>query len=166
MAYAYKGGQQPAPVASVEQARRHNAALHAELRTLAAERADIAAHVKTMRAELTAARAKLSRQIRHLDAARAQQDLIEAAANFVSTLPEPIHGGRDGLQAAVDEMLAHETRGLKLAKPPRPRTGPSHGTGRKYADGCRCDGCQQWRCDKESRRRTRLKEAKEQDKAA
>ena len=164
MAYAYKGGQQPAPVASVEQARRHNAALHAELRALAEERAGIAAHVKTMRAELTAARTKLSRQIRHIDTIRAQEAQIEAARNFVSTLPEPIHGGREGLQAAVDEMLAHESRGLKLHKD-IPRKGISHGTARKYEAGCRCDECQDWRKRKAARAETNRKRRQQENAA-
>jgi hypothetical protein len=143
---AYQHGQtiKAAPVASVEQARRRNAEARLELARLEAEHKHLAPRIETMRLQVTAERRKLTRQIRELDAARAQTERIaNAATTPPSTLPEPIYGGRAGLEAATAEMEAHELKGLKLARKRAPRP-ISHGTRNKYLEGCRCDDCEAW----------------------
>jgi hypothetical protein len=97
---------------------------------------------------------------------QAQAELVAASKRFVSKLPEPKYGGREGLQAATDEMLAHETRGLKLAKPPRPIKGPSHGTGRRYELGCRCEECEKWKVRKNARAHSNWKRLQREKVAA
>ena len=150
----YQHGKSPQPgvmVLNVEQARRRNTELRLELARLAAENAQMEAGAVTMRLQVSAGRRKLSKQIRDLDAARVQAERIAQVAIQTSTLPEPVYGGREGLQAATDEIMAHEAKGLKLAKAPRPASGLSHGTNRKYNSGCRCDECKA----SESRRNAR-----------
>lgn len=141
MAYVRGASRQPAgPVIAVEQVRRHNAELRIELHALATEKAGLDERIKTMRKDLSAAYIQLRRQIRDLDAVRAQQDYMDHAATVTSTLPPPKYGGREGLEAATLEMIQHENKHLKLSKP-RPLRGPSHGTIRRYEGGCRCDEC-------------------------
>lgn len=145
MGYTYKGDQSR-PIETVEQARRRNAELRRELTGLMAEQADLAPKVEAMRQEVTAARKKLSRQIRDLDAARAQSARIAGLATepATPTLSEPVYGGREGLQAAADEIEAHESKpGAKLGTVRR--RGPRHGTARMYGTGCRCEACLGWR---------------------
>lgn len=166
MGYVRGDSPQPAStVLTVEQARRRNAALRLELVAITAENVQLETKVETMRRDVSAARRKLSRQIRDLDTVRAQADQLAAAALHVSTSPEPVHGGREGLQAATEEMAAHEDQQLKLSKAPRRRTitPPSHGTRRKYEEGCDCAKCLAWRDRKtelESRRRRSPREEK------
>jgi len=159
MSYQHGKSSPGAIIQTVEQARRRNAELRIELSTLLSESAQLENHTSTMRLQVTAARRKLTRQIRELDAARAQADQIAHATAQTSTLPEPIYGGREGLQAAADEMRDYEERGLKLSKAPRPRIakGPSHGTGRKYDQGCRCGECVTWKAAKDTRRQASKK---------
>lgn len=140
MSYQYKGADVGAGIVTVEQERRRNAELHLELRALTAENAEIVNRIRLMRDELTTAYRKLRRQVSDLEAVRAQEQLIAEAETFTSTLPEPIHGGREGLQAATEEMMLHESKDLKLSKVIQP-TGPSHGTRRRYQAGCRCQEC-------------------------
>jgi len=142
MSYQYKG-KDAAPATgmlAVEQARRRNAELHLELRALTAENAEINDKIRLMRDELTTAYRKLRKQLHDIEAVRAQEQLIAEAKAFKSELPPPRYGGREGLEAATEEMLAHESRGLKLSKVITP-TGPSHGTRRRYQAGCRCQEC-------------------------
>lgn len=160
MAYVRGASLQAEPEAkllTIHQVRQRNAALALELQTLTAEKAELDNHAEAMRKEVTAARKRLARQLREIDAARVQADQIAAAKRYVSTLPLPVHGGREGLQAATDEMLAHESKHLKLAKAPRPPKGLSCGTGRKYAKGCRCDDCKAWRKRRAAQARTNQK---------
>lgn len=160
MAYIRGASLQAEPEAkllTIDQVRQRNAALALELQTLTAEKAELDNRGDAMRKEVTAARKRLTRQLREIDAVRVHSDQIAAAKRYVSTLPPPIHGGREGLQAATDEMLTHESKHLKLAKAPRPPKGPSCGTGRKYAKGCRCDDCKAWRKRKSARELTNKK---------
>lgn len=142
MGYQYRGKQAPA-VMPIEQARRINAELRRELAALTAENADLEPKVDAMRRGVTAARKKLARQIRDIEVARIQTRNIAALA-ATPTAPESVYGGREGLQAAADEIEAHEAaEGAKLGTVRR--RGPRHGTGRKYSLGCRCEECQAWR---------------------
>jgi hypothetical protein len=146
------------PLISAEQARRRNAEMRIELVALMAEQAQLEAKASAMRGALTDGYRKLSRQIKELDAVRAQADQIAAHAQHASTLPPPKYGGREGLQAATDEILAHESRGLKLAKTPsapKAARGPSHGTDGKYKAGCRCGECVTRKALDDTRRRKR-----------
>lgn len=160
MAYVRGASEYPSTtVLTVEQARRRNAELRLELAGLMAEQADLAPKVEAMRAEVTAARKKLSRQIRDLDAVRAQTASIASAAEQESALPTPLYGGREGLQAAADEIEAYESApGAKLSTVRR-RRGPSHGTGKRYEAGCRCGDCLAWR-ERKSAREVELKAAR------
>jgi chromosome segregation ATPase len=159
MAYVRGKSEQPSTtVLNVEQARRRNAELRLELAGLMAEQSDLAAKVEAMRAEVTAARKKLSRQIRDVDAVRAQAARIASIVERESTLPAPVYGGREGLQAAADEIEAYESKpGAKLGTVRR--SNPRHGTGRKYGTGCRCGDCLGWR-DRKSAREVVLKAAR------
>lgn len=143
MSYQHGRTLQPAPsVLSVEQARRRNAELRREIAALDKENADLEAQTATMRLKVTAARRNLNSKIRALDAARLQASRLSQMTVQPSTLPEPKYGGREGLQAAADEIEAYEAKG-KLGTVPR--SGPRHGTGRKYGQGCRCEECLAWR---------------------
>lgn len=159
MAYQRGKSEQPSTtVLTVEQARRRNAELRRELAGLMAEQADLAGKVEAMRAEVTAARKKLSRQIRDVDTARAQAARIGTVVERASTLPEPVYGGREGLQAAADEIEAYDSKpGAKLGTVRR--STPRHGTGRVYGTGCRCGDCLGWR-DRKSARELVLKAAR------
>ena len=153
---SYQHGRTANPAATmqtVEQARRRNAELRIELGALVSENAQLENRAVTMRLQVTTARRKLTRQIRELDTARTQAELLAYATVQTSTLPEPIYGGREGLQAATDEILAHDTRGLKLTKEKAPRVskGLSHGTSRKYDQGCRCRACVTYKALKDTR---------------
>lgn len=131
-----------ATVLTVEEARRRNAALRLELAALTAEHNHLAPKVEAMRADVTAARKKLSRQIRDLETARTQTANIAAHAQHAANTT-PLYGGPEGLQAAAGEIEAYESKpGAKLGTV---RRGPSHGTSRRYATGCRCDACLAWR---------------------
>jgi hypothetical protein len=165
MGYQFKGSRDSV-VVNVEQARRRNAELRIELGALLTENTQIEARIKATRADLTAAYRKLSKQIRDMDAINAQAELVAASERFVSTLPEPKYGGREGLQAATDEMMAHEARGLKLAKAPRPIKGPSHGTGRRYDLGCRCEECETWKVEKNAKTHSNWKRRQQEKVAA
>ena len=161
---AYQRGTSPQPATtglSVERARRRNAELRLELAALTAENTRLAPKVETMRRDVTAARKKLARQIRDLDVIRTQISNIAALAEHVVS-GGPVYGGPDGLQAAADEIKAHDEAGLNLTKGAGPRKGPSHGTGRRYALGCRCLECKAWRKRKSARERTHVKRRLEQ----
>lgn len=160
MAYVRGATRQAEPEAkllTIHQVRQRNAALALELQTLTAEQAELGNRTEAMRKEVTAARNRLTRQLREIDAVRIQSDQIAAAKRYVSTLPPPVHGGREGLQAATDEMLTHESKHLNLAKAPRRPKGPSCGTQRKYEKGCRCDECKAWRKRRAAQARTNQK---------
>jgi len=156
MGYQYKGSQDGA-VLPVEQARRRNAELRHELAALTAENDQLEMKARAVREDLTAEYRKLAQKIRQLDAVRAQADLMAAAKQFKSNLPEPVYGGREGLQAAADEMKAHEDKHLKLSKPPRPAKSPSHGASSGYTKGCRCAECVAWNSRRSAQRRSNRK---------
>lgn len=141
MAYQRKEIQ-PGPLLTVERARLRNAELRKELAFLTVENAKLEAQAETMRLKVTAARRNLTRKIRALDAARSQTEKIAKIKVQTSALPEPQYGGREGLQAAADEIEAYEAKG-KLGTVTR--QDPRHGSGRKYALGCQCDACLEWR---------------------
>lgn len=148
MGYQRKESQ-PGPLQSVEQARRVNAELRRELERLAIENAQLTPHVETLRLQVTAARKKLTRQIRELEAARIQAERLANVTEQASTLPEPIYGGRKGLEAAAAEIEAHEAKRTKTSTIHRPKkSGPvldnprrKHGTVGTYRAGCRCEPC-------------------------
>lgn len=168
MSYQYKGkpAEVGAPILSVEQERRRNAELHIELQALTAENTEIDKRIRLMRDELTGAYRRLRKQVRDIEAVRAQEQLVAEAKTFKSKLPPPVYGGREGLQAATEEMMAHESPGLKLSKElPAPK-GPSHGTVRRYATGCRCPECLAARARNKSGRRARLRVAEHARKEA
>lgn len=144
----YVRNPQPA-VLNIEQARRRNAELRRELAALTVENGQLEAQVTTMRLHVSEARRKLTLQVRELEAARAQQAQLAQVTTEPSGLPEPVHGGREGLLAAAAEIKAHESAG---ALPKRLR-GPSHGTKRRYAAGCRCPKCVAWRVAESERAR-------------
>lgn len=157
MSYQYKGrpAEVGAPILSVEQERRRNAELHIELQALNAENAEIDKRIRLMRDELTGAYRRLRKQVRDLEAVRAQEHLIAEAKTFQSKLPPPVYGGREGLQAATEEMMAHESKDLKLSKVLPAPAGPSHGTMRRYETGCRCSDCLAAKARKKSQWRSR-----------
>jgi hypothetical protein len=164
MSYQYKGKPVEAagPVLAVEQLRRRNAELHVELQALTAENTEIDKRIRLMRDELTLAYRKLRKQVWDLEAVRAQEQLIAEAKAFESKLPPPRYGGREGLEAATQEMLAHESKGLKLGKDlPAPK-GPSHGTTRRYAEGCRCQECRGINAINKGRARLNLRRREQQ----
>jgi len=148
---AYKRSVQP--VLPVEQARRRNAELRRELAELMAENTHLEPKVEAMRRDVTAARKKLSRQIRDLDAIRSQAASIAALAELEAAAA-PRFGGPDGLQAAAHEIKAHEDKPLPPITPRRlGGRGGSHGTRRKYEEGCDCDDCLGWRTSKTKQQR-------------
>lgn len=156
--------QPSSTVLTIEQARRRNAGLRIELESLMREAAELEVSTGLMREAVSAARKKLTRQIRDLDAVRAQSDRIATDTGRTTTLPASQFGGREGLQAAADEIEAYEGAKLGTVK----RNGPRHGTGRKYATGCRCEDCLGWRKKRsaaeqatQARRRAELKELRE-----
>jgi hypothetical protein len=165
---AYTRGQSPQPsttVLTVEQARHRNAELRIELVGLTREGADLEASTGLMREAVTAARKKLTRQIRDLDAIRAQSDRIAADTKHEPVLPAPQYGGREGLEAAAAEIEAYEGDKLGTVR----RKGPRHGTSRKYKLGCRCDYCLGWRAKRsavEVARQQRIRDEHQALKAA
>lgn len=118
-----RGATAQAPVVSVEQARRRNAELRRELATLTAENTALEAQVATARLRVSEARRLLTRKIRDLDVARAQMERM-ATVQPSPPASEPVYGGREGLLAATEEILAHESP-YDLA--PRRRRGPRLG---------------------------------------
>lgn len=150
----YQRGLSPQPATTalaVEQARRLNAALRLELAALTTEHANLAPKVETMRKDVSAARKKLTRQIRDLNTVRGQMEQIATVAPHVSTLPESVHGGHEGLQDASASQG---------------RKGPSHGTRTRYVAGCRCDACLGWRKRASAQTLEGLKRKRERDIAA
>jgi ElaB/YqjD/DUF883 family membrane-anchored ribosome-binding protein len=107
--------------ADLAQARARNAELAAELRKLDAirerleaavveKRAEVEAETERVRKELTAAYRQLRGKVRQLDAVRANAAMIENTKTYVSELPPPVFGGREGLEAATEEMAEYEAR--------------------------------------------------------
>jgi chromosome segregation ATPase len=145
MAYV-RQSQQPGPLVSVEQVRRRNAELRLELVAVMAERTRIEDQIREARQQVTSARRRLRRWVSDLD------ELLIKSAEIKSTtfrtLPEPVHGGPEGLKAAADEMAAHEEAVVILAPRRRSLRGSSHGTRGKYEQGCECDECLAWRARK------------------
>jgi len=167
MAYAYKGrpaAVEGSPLLSVEQERKRNAELHLELKAVTAENKEIDQRIRLMRDELATAYRKLRKQVRDLEAVRAEERLIAEAKTFKSKLPPPRFGGPEGLKAATEELMAHEARNLKLSKEII-ANGPIHGTWRRYEAGCRCKACRGWRALKSTRYRANL-DRREQQAAA
>lgn len=117
MAYIHKPVQDPVP--AIEQTRRRNAALRIELTKLEAENKHLEAQAVTARLQVTTARKALTRKIRQLEATRAQIAMIEQVKQQQTTQPEPKYGGREGLQAALDEIDAYEAKNGKLGTVPR-----------------------------------------------
>lgn len=144
MAYVRGQRQTSATVLTVEQARSRNAELRREIAALIQENGHLEAQIATTRFQVTAARRRLTRLSRQLEAARAQAERLGKVTISPDPLSEPVYGGREGLEAAAAEMEAYEAKDLKLSKR-RERKGPSHGTGRRYAVGCRCGDCMGWR---------------------
>lgn len=140
----YVRSEQKSTVLSVEQARRRNAELRRELAGLTVENTHLEAQVGTMRLRVSEARRKLTGMTRQLDVARSQAERLGKVVISPAPLSEPLYGGREGLEAATAEMEAFESRGLKLSKAREPG-GLSHGTGRRYEAGCRCEACVAWR---------------------
>ena len=142
-------------------ARKRNQSLLAELHTLELHnaslverietaKANLAAELTVAKADLSKAREQLTKTIKEADAVRAQAAQIRAAADYLNTLPEPVHGGRAGLEAATREILEHEARKKAAGTvvtleprqtPTRPAKGPAHGTQACYRAGCRCLRC-------------------------
>lgn len=153
--------RRPATEAGLAAQRARNAALAAELRRLEAigdrlsaavleARTRLEAERDQARAELTKAREQLTKTIREADQVRLQALQVKAAAEYVSTLPEPVHGGRAGLEAATAELIEYEARkkaeGAVVELPPRPAHPRAerefrHGTQNRYRAGCRCVAC-------------------------
>jgi hypothetical protein len=129
------------PLLTVEQARRRNAEIRLELARLAAEHQQLEPQVNNLRAEVSNARKLLTRKVRDLEASRIQ---AEHLARVSVAHGEPVHGGPAGLLAATQEIGAHQFKYDVLGRK-RPIVGPSHGTRNKYAEGCRCDDCMDWR---------------------
>lgn len=155
--------RRPATEADLAQARHHNSRLAAELRQLEAigerlqaaineKKADLEAQTEAARKELTTGYRQLRSKIRQLDAVRANAAMIENTKNYVSELPPPIFGGREGLEAATDEMADYEARrnGRTLVEArgkrvPREKKPALHGTSTAYRrDKCRCPECKAW----------------------
>ena len=165
MSYQYRGKPAIAGgLLTVEQERRSNAELHLELKALTDENAELDERIRTMRKDLSEAYVQLRRQIRDLDAVRAQQDLIANAQATQSELPAPKYGGREGLIAATEEILRHEYKQARLAKPRPAPKGYSHGTTKRYDAGCRCDDCRARKSRQNSQ--NRLNRKRRQDAAA
>jgi hypothetical protein len=150
----YQHGKTTATVLTVEQfedARRRNAAMKRELVFLDIENTRLQEEIEVRRAEVSQARRVLSRKVRDLAVIRTQVEQL--AAVYVSKLPEPVYGGREGLEAAAAEMAAHEAATYALGRRTRKRSGNSHGTRKKYDEGCRCVACAAWRKRKSERER-------------
>jgi len=159
---AYQHTPANGPLLTVEQARRRNAELMIELRSLeaqqealtarvAAEKAKLEQDTEQARKELTQAYRRLRSKVRELDAVRASEENITKTAAYVSELPPPLYGGRDGLEAAADEMAEYEARRNGRKAPPRGKRVKAelkpalHGTSTAYRrDKCRCAECKAW----------------------
>lgn len=151
------------PLLTVERARRRNATMRLEMERLTAEQQFLEPRLEAVRAEVTKARKLLTRKVRELETVRIQ---IGQLANIqTTTLPEPIHGGPEGLLAATEEMEEHEFKLDKLGRKRR-ILGPSHGTRNKYDTGCRCDPCMDWRRKKSDRERVNQQVRRSQKKQA
>lgn len=150
----YQHGATQRPVLTVEQfgeARRRHAEMKRELAFLEIENARLQEEIVVKRAEVSQARRVLSRKVRDLAVVRAQVEQLQAV--YVSALPEPLYGGKEGLEAAAAEMAAHEAGTDALGRRERKRSGNSHGTRKKYDEGCRCVECAAWRKRKSERGR-------------
>jgi DNA repair exonuclease SbcCD ATPase subunit len=152
----------PATEADLAQARHRNSQLAAELRQLdaigerlqqaiAEKKADLEAQTEQARKELTQGYRHLRSKIRQLDAVRANAEMIENTKAYTSDLPEPLFGGREGLEAATDEMADYEARRNGRTLPPRGKRVATerklavHGTSLAYRrDKCRCPECKAW----------------------
>lgn len=156
MGYQRKEAQS-GPLLTVEQARRRNAEIRLELARLAAENAKLEPQINTLRVEVSRARKLLTRKVRELEAARTQTEHLTRVQTV--TLSEPVHGGQAGLIAATEEIEAHTIKYDKLGRKRR-IVGPSHGTRKRYAKGCRCDDCLNWRRKASELERVRLQERK------
>lgn len=151
--------------ADLAQARQRNAELAAELRKLEAikerleaavveKRAEVEARADEVRKELTAAYRQLRGKVRQLDAVRANAELIASTKAYLASdeLPPSLYGGREGLEAATEEMADYEARkaGVTRIGPRGKRVGRQpkdavHGTSLAYRrDGCRCPECKAW----------------------
>lgn len=153
--------KRPATEAGLAAQRARNAALAAELQRLEVTGQKLAADVSEARtaldAELAAAKRDLSKArelltktIKEADQVRLQASRIKDAAVYLSELPEPVHGGRAGLEAATEEIIEYEIRkrqtGMVVELPkrePHPKAEREyrHGTRRRYSAGCRCVAC-------------------------
>lgn len=169
--------QKPGPLVNIEQARRRNAELRIELVQLNQARQDLEAKVAAELAlleeesaaatrELSAAHKKLTRQIRRRDTVRTQAALMSAGCKNPSDLPEPMHGGREGLLAAADEMARYGARKRNKPTPIRSKRAPrttseaAHGTWTQYRKHeCRCDECKAWKAADSARATARRKRA-------
>jgi DNA repair exonuclease SbcCD ATPase subunit len=163
----------PATEADLANARRRNSELAAELRQLEAiserlqaaiteKRADLEQERDAARKELSKAREQLTKTIKEADTVRHQARQILNAAHYLSTLPEPVHGGREGLEAATTEIIEYEIRkkatGLVVELPKRPATPKAeaeyrHGSKNRYRAGCRCVSCRTWKAADDTRYR-------------
>jgi hypothetical protein len=150
------------PLLTVEQARRRNAEIRLELARLAAEHQQLEPQVNNLRAEVSKARKILTRKVRDLEASRIQ---AEHLARVSVAHGEPVHGGPEGLLAATAEMEAHEYKFDVLGRRRR-ILGPSHGTRSKYAEGCRCDDCMDWRRRKSESERVAQQRRRSEKKLA
>lgn len=160
-----KTTHRPATEADLAQARHRNSQLAAELRQLDAigerlqtaiedTRARLEAERDAAKKELSKAREHLTKTIKEADTVRLQAQQILTAAHYLTDLPEPVHGGRAGLEAATTEMIEYEIRkretGLIVDLPKRPATAKAeaeyrHGSKSRYRAGCRCVACRTWK---------------------
>jgi hypothetical protein len=134
-----------------EEVRRRNVAMKRELAFLTIENTRLQEEIDARRADVSQARRVLSRKVRDLAVVRTQVEQLTAV--FVSSLPEPLYGGREGLEAAAAEIAEHEERKDAMGRRTRKRSGNSHGTRKKYDEGCRCITCMGWRKRKSERER-------------
>jgi len=145
-----------AAMLTIEQERRKNAEIALTLRQLAFERQNLEATAEKVKGTLTALRSTI-------DTSRDQTTLIAEYRERLRELPPPVHGGRDGLLAAVKEIDAHDAR----VRPRKPTKGPSHGTWRRYYQlGCRCETCNAWKQVVSERSHDRYLQQKQRQDAA
>lgn len=152
---AYVHGQtrtRPITEADLAAARHRNSALAAELRQLDAIGEQLQAAVAETRARLEAER---DNALDELNKIRAERDALASQSRAIvdyrariALLPPPVYGGRDGLLAATAEIEAHDHPD---------RNGPSHGTRKRYYDGCRCAPCQDWHEGHKARAKARYR---------
>jgi hypothetical protein len=159
--------RRPATEADLVQARARNAVLAAELRQLEAiserlqaaidsKRAELEAERDAAKKELSKAREQLTKTIKEADAVRLQASRIRSVAEYLTGLPEPVHGGRAGLEAATAELVEYEIRKKQTGMVVRlPKREPSrraeaeheHGSRSRYRSGCRCVSCRTWKAE-------------------